>query len=505
MRVQNNNESANMEPTTIQRKVTLDSSLPLRALEPQSSQINTGWLISNFGHHKRVEGTIPRTIILEPPYSPISDRSGTSFSQASSADSWEITSTAPSSPQSPRSRQEFDDIPRLDFVPPARESLKRKHNNSTETSKKIKLPSVELPSVHYLLPPANYGGHCFSSKRPFNTPSITPEPRNDHILSNKSAFSPSDDPIVKCLNSWRKKSDGSKSLLSQPHSREGFSLSNTNPGPSDPPPVFYRKKQPYNLQFRGECEQNRQQPSPLREVTKKKGPGCGRDNAHNNIKYLLEETDYIRFNKYEMKLSWEENKLLFRKKFPMADAKMDREKQGIQGVHYRDNSRVPELVDRGRKLVFTSEGHIKAITAKVRDQKENKPYFSLTYLYPERALLYDWVPAKFKTMAAELVMERIPQIEEARRKALSEEQSKSKKDKLKIEECACCPKPDRERDHHKRVDSERDGQIQPSRQPRVRYPTTVMDIVKAEMSTKVYTREQVNADAKHRMIKTENV
>lgn len=86
----------------------------------------------------------------------------------------------------------------------------------------------------------------------------------------------------------------------------------------------------------------------------------------------------------------------------MIDAEMNRETQGIQGNHYRDNSRVPLLKDRGRRLVFMDNGHVQPNIAKVRDQGEEKPFYGLVHLYPERAMLYDWVDKEHKRIAQEL-------------------------------------------------------------------------------------------------------
>lgn len=396
MLTQYDNDLVRMEATTVQRKPSLHSLFPLRTLQPQSSQPNVG-RFSTSHFYKGADSKTGGSSLLEPlSYSPISSRCS-SFSQESAIDSWEKLSTAPSSPQTPRSKHEPDDLPKLDSIPSHRGSLKRKYESCDENSNEIKQPLVNLPSVYCLLPPAGHDDYHPSKRRTgayLHTPGSSPQPDNYCTSSTKSASSFTKDPIIQWLNDRRKESDKSKSLLPPPQWLEEGSLNIDVDFRHRP--VFYREKQPYTPQLRGYCQGTRQQSSPPRDgaVSKKEG--------HNNIKYRLEETDYIRFNKYEMKLSWEENRQRFREMFPMADAKMDREKQGIQGVLYRENLFLPLIVDRGRRLQFHPNGHVKAVTVKIRDQGENKPYYSLVYLYPERALMYDWVPAKEKAMAAQL-------------------------------------------------------------------------------------------------------
>ncbi|KAI6091883.1 hypothetical protein F4821DRAFT_174180 [Hypoxylon rubiginosum] len=454
MLTQSRNDSASMEPTTTHRNAILSPSFPIQTPQPQSSRHSISRLATplfqrDVGNRFNISG-----ITEQLPYSPVSLRSGSSFSsQGSSAESWDIVSTEPSSPRTPKSKHEFDDAPRLDLIPLRRGSPKRKCESPDEYSKKIKLPPGTLPSIYRLLPTTDEDDHHVAVrptiKSHLQTPTASPEPNRSHIISILPASPPSDDPITQWLNLRRMESGATKGVLPQP---EGLSLNinlDFRPRP-EPISIFYREKQQYTpQQFRG-CYRPRQQPlSPPRGGGgAKKKRAKSKNDVHNNIKYAVEETDYIRFNKYEMKLSWEENRRRFREKFPMADAKMNREKQGIQSVHYRDNANVPLLVERGRVLVFLPNGHVEGVTKKVRDQGEDKPYYSLTYLYPERALLYDWVPPKAKHIAVELVKERRMQKEHARREAF---RRGDWVEKPEPGTCACCIKNDRIRDTHKRA------------------------------------------------------
>ncbi|KAI4863046.1 hypothetical protein F4820DRAFT_390724 [Hypoxylon rubiginosum] len=441
-----NDDSASMEPKSTQRNATSNLLFPNRTLRPQSSQLDISRLTTPL-FQKGVGNKFDSPGFYEQlPYSPVSLRSGSSFSsQGSTVDSWELVSSEPSSPRTPKSKHELDDTPRLDLIPLSGEFPKRRCDSPDEYCKRIKLPPVKLPSVYCLLPATDNDEQNAavrpSAKTHLQTPCASPVPNSNHVVLTKPASPPSDDPIIQWLNLRRQESGATKGALPQ---AEGLSL-NINMD-FHQPPVFYREKQPYTHQFRG-CFRPRQQPSPPREVVKKTR-AKSKNKVHCNIKYSLEEMDYIRFNKYERKLPWEENMMLFRKKFPMAEAQMNRETQGIQSIHYRNNSNVPLLVGNGRRLVFQPNGHVEGVNAKVRGQGENKPYFSLTYLYPERAMMYDWVPAEIKHIAAELANERSLQKEQARREAI---RLKNWVEKTEPGTCACCVKSDRVRDTQKRA------------------------------------------------------
>ncbi|KAI1374569.1 hypothetical protein F4677DRAFT_161398 [Hypoxylon crocopeplum] len=442
MLIQYDNHSTTMDSTTIQRKVNLDSSFPLRPLAPHSSQLNISRPATIISC-QRAYFANASPFILEPPCSPLSSRSGSSFSQGSSADGWEIIPTELSPPQTPKSKHEFDDLPRLDLIPPRDNFLKRSCDSPERYPKKVKPLEGKLSGLNWLLQPPNHEDRRAitppKTRGSLHSPSPSPELRNEYIFSSKHASPPLKDPIVQWLNHRRKETDPTKGLLAQPQELGKVSFNIDLDFHSTP--VFFREKQQHKPQFPEYCQRLRQELLPPRQLPKK--GGCRSKKVHNNKKYLPEETDYIRFNKYEMKLSWEENKCLFGKKFPQANAELVREKQGIQGVHYRDNLHVPHLVDRGRRLVFLPNGHVEGIEAKVRAQGENKPYFSLTYLYPERALLYDWVPNKVKQVAAELVKERMAQRAQKRSEAIRQN---TWVENLENGECACCYKLERERD-----------------------------------------------------------
>ncbi|KAI5855573.1 hypothetical protein GGS23DRAFT_439322 [Durotheca rogersii] len=431
-----------MEFAAVHRRVAPDSTLPLRPLQPRSSRPNAG-LFENPFSRGQATSTIPDFGFLEPTSSsPLSFRSGSSFSQESCADSWDRLSTGPPSPRSPKSRHGLDELGRLDWIPARSDSLKRKSNSADGSYKKVRLPGA-LPGVDRLLVPSEHEGHrrpplSLRSKGHLYTPSSSPEPGHDCAPAAKPTTQPLEDPITQKLNLWRKESDTIRSPLPQPGWLE-MSLDITLDYRS--PPAFYRHPPRDSPRFHDRRHlRPRQQPSPPGDIIQKER-ARSKDIPHCNVKYALEEKDYIRFNKVDLKLAWREVRRRFRGKFPM-----DRRIQGIQGIHYRDNDHMPHIVDKGRTLVFLPNGHIKAISVKVRDQGDDKPYFGLIYLYPERAVEYDWVPAKDKQAAAELVKERIPQRELKKQEAIARG---TWVERLETGECACCPEPDRERDTQK--------------------------------------------------------
>ncbi|KAI1805638.1 hypothetical protein F4811DRAFT_212047 [Daldinia bambusicola] len=460
-----------MERSTFQPRPNFNSPLSLRTLQSESVQLDTGRLPPVIPY-RRADGTTRLTDTSIPPYSPISERSGSSFSQESTTESWENVSFRFSPPQTPRAKHEPDEIPRLDLVVPHRgEFLKRKSDDLDESLKKIKLQQVTLPSVYHLLPPEEREGRRpvprHRPRRMLQTPNSSPEPETKYSLPLQPALLEPKDPIVQWLNLRRRESSDSQEPLSQPRDLRGVSLNislSVCHNAQNTQPIFYREKQQYTSQSssRGSCQRSRlseqqqqlqqqlqqhqqqQQQPPATSAGEESTEICAKK-THNNTKYTTEEADYIRFNKYEMKVSWEENKQLFNNKFPSPPGK-EREVQGIQGVHYRDNQHVPCLEDRGRQLVFLPQGHVKAVVAKVRKQLENKPYFGLTYLYPERAMLYDWVPYKTRLKAAELANERAIQKEQERNKAI---RAGKWKEKLENGQCACCYKPDGEKEMHR--------------------------------------------------------
>ncbi|KAI0180952.1 hypothetical protein GGR52DRAFT_567205 [Hypoxylon sp. FL1284] len=437
-----------MEPTaTFQRNAALSSPVPVQALQAHLTQLRIDPLaIPSFSKGADEIFNTPRVPEPHPYPSPVSVKAESSFSsQGSSVDSWETRSSEPPSPHTPKAKREFDDYPRLGCITPDGGLFKQRHHSPEECGKK-----PQLPSFSCLLQTNEHADYKLAGglgNAPYlMTPRSSPRPEQSYARPNRGVLPPSyEDPITFWLNMRRKESRTTKSALSQP---KGLSNS-VNPDPR-PRPVFYREKQKHAAHFRssGIPRQSRQKqpPSPPPGGVKKRRPSTKA--GHCNIKYTIEELDFIRFNRYEMKLPWQENERRFQAKFPMADPQKDRRTSGIQSAHYRQNGCLPLLTDRGRRLVFEKNGHVAAFVCKVRDQRDAKPYYSLTYLYPERALLYDWVPVEYKRMAADLAKERRLQMEQAKREAI---RTKEWRENLEPRECACCYKDDRVRDTRKRA------------------------------------------------------
>ncbi|KAI0010119.1 hypothetical protein F4779DRAFT_322745 [Xylariaceae sp. FL0662B] len=458
MLVKYDKDSSSMESQPIMpRTATVDFTFPLCHRQPLLSELKA----ENLAAIPRSSSSnlkIHESIIVEPSaYSPISSSFDSVFAHGSSAESDFTSSTEPSSPQAPSTRGEFDDVTQQDWLL-RNEFLGQKRHSLSEDPKR-----VQLPSVHHLLPPVDYkddddAAQPPRSRRRLDSLRTSPELSKEYVLPIRSTMSShEEDPITRNLNIWRKESDNQKNPLPQLQELKGASL-NVQLDLGDKP-TFYRETQHRPPQRYDYYYHPGHQSSSPKQMAKKgrarakqdkdrhKCRARANDDTHCNIKYTTEETDYIRFFKVDLKHAWVPLKRSFNKRFPMASGRR-RERQGIQGAWYRDNSHMPDLVNGGRTLLFNPNGHVKVISRKVRDPSVDKLYFSLIYLYPERAMNYDWVPAEARQVAADLHKERIPQRKRARLEAM---ERGAWVDKVEDGTCACCPKPDREKEKQKRA------------------------------------------------------
>ncbi|KAI0121999.1 hypothetical protein F4814DRAFT_195651 [Daldinia grandis] len=85
MRVQYDNQVAKMNHSAIQRRTVFNSPVPFHTLQSESVQLNTGRLPPVIPC-KRLDSAIRLTDTSVSPYSPISERYGSSFSQESTAE-----------------------------------------------------------------------------------------------------------------------------------------------------------------------------------------------------------------------------------------------------------------------------------------------------------------------------------------------------------------------------------------------------------------------------------
>ncbi|KAH9898870.1 hypothetical protein F4778DRAFT_173197 [Xylariomycetidae sp. FL2044] len=441
MLVMDDKPTSNMESAAIPRSC-LDVSFPLGEL--QRFRRLSGLTEPSKATRKASDsGTLGLLCVSSPARS--SFGSCTS-SRDSVADSCSTISTEPPSPQTPRPKTEpLDDcsIAQVDWTS-RRGSIKRKYEDGEEEDvKKVKLPSLhhEIPDER---PRQDNAEHRV--KRQLQTPSCSPEPSKEYIFSRPPTLA-TEDPITRSLNILRKARDSSRDLLPGLHDLAGSSL-NIALDFTPKQPIFYRTPPPHYAfpQSEKPLYVAQHQPSPPPPTKGAKKERARPKEGHCNIKYTTEETDYIRYQKTDLKQPWAVALNAFQVKYCCVPGQPHRQVQGIQGCHYRQHTHIPDRDRHFRKLRFLPNGHIKAVDHKIRSQGDDKRVFGLLYLYPERAMHYDWVSREDREFAAQLYKERIPQIEAARRDAMERgtwvERDESGR-------CTCCPKPDRERDVQK--------------------------------------------------------
>jgi hypothetical protein len=120
---------------------------------------------------------------------------------------------------------------------------------------------------------------------------------------------------------------------------------------------------------------------------------------HLNVKYLVEELDYIRYHNVDLSQPWELVKVNFCAEFSHTKVADKRKVPGLQGGYYRQNKQLPHIVEG--QLVFMENGHVEPACVQKREQKAKKHLFTLVYLFPERAQ-YPWMLPKDRQRAAEL-------------------------------------------------------------------------------------------------------
>ncbi|KAI0024766.1 hypothetical protein F4780DRAFT_553426 [Xylariomycetidae sp. FL0641] len=375
--------------------------------------------------------------------SPTSSSLGSSFSHGLASDSGSNASSAPSTPKTPVMKYEFDEA-EVDTC------------GNTSNANRPRLPSFD----QLLMPAELYGGRSLPTEasrceQHLQTPSPSPEATSEYAYYWRKPSMPlSGDPITSRLNEYRMEKDQSKTLLPplgnlsevprlfsfpQNATSHHHAADRRQAGTSTcfwSTPLYHPHYQP---------RQPRQHLSPFREMRKKRR-AKSKAEWHCNIKYTVEQTDYIRYQKRDLNKPWDEALRRYQDRFPMLDPAHKRQSQGIQGVHYRDNAHLPHLID-GRRLAFTREGHVAVASVKVRKQTDNKEFFTLLRLYPERAMHYSWVRPEDRQFAAQYHQERMAQKAEARREA---EMLGLWQDTLKPGMCACCKKEDEEKDTVKR-------------------------------------------------------
>jgi len=254
------------------------------------------------------------------------------------------------------------------FGQPQRCHLKRKLGNCDEDDGFVSLPGFRsLLSYHESL------SHS-PEPSPLLTPSTSPEPSEADLSSRRPSLFLTQDPITEKLNRLRKGEN--KNPLPPLQALCGTAL-------------YTYKEEQY---------QQSSEPSASRKARKRRAKS--KNHPHCNIKYAVEELDYIRYQRIDIGQEWDAVEAKFHEKFPMIVFPEERQKQGLQGVYYRQNSVLPRIVDG--QLVFMDNGHVEPVCVKTREQSEEKQLYTLVNLFPERAMYYDWVSPKDRQRAREI-------------------------------------------------------------------------------------------------------
>jgi hypothetical protein len=232
---------------------------------------------------------------------------------------------------------------------------------------------VSLPGFRSLLP---YDERLSDSPEPspLLSPSTSPEPSEADLSSRRPSLFLTQDPITEKLNHLRKGEN--KNPLPPLQALCGTAM------------CKYKE------------EQYQQSSGPSTSLKPRKRRAKPKDHPHCNIKYRIQELDYIRYQRIDIGQEWDAVEAKFHEKFPMIVFPEERQKQGLQGVYYRQNGLLPRLVDG--QLLFMDNGHVEAICVKTREQSEEKHLYTLVNLFPERAMYYDWVSPKDRQRAREI-------------------------------------------------------------------------------------------------------
>ncbi|KAJ2987656.1 hypothetical protein NUW58_g4382 [Xylaria curta] len=259
------------------------------------------------------------------------------------------------------------------FMSVAEGSLKRKPEDDDDDGN---IKSVSLPGFQTLLPYPEFHGrpHTINSLR---TPSATPEPREGDVYPVQSGLLPGQDPIIEKLNHLRIENN------KQPLKPLGSLCT----------PDYLNQASHKWMALQDMHNEVCQQPSPPREIRKRRAKTP--KTTHCNIKYLVEELDYIRYHRVDLQQKWMLVENNYRVMFPMA-----RETQGLQGVNYRQNNILPHI--HNNMLVFMENGHVESVCVKTKEQTERKHLYTLVYLFPDRAMRYPWVTPSHRERAREL-------------------------------------------------------------------------------------------------------
>ncbi|KAI0449514.1 hypothetical protein F5B21DRAFT_45318 [Xylaria acuta] len=303
-------------------------------------------------------------------------------------------------------------------------SLERKSEGNGDDSDNKSAP---LPGFQSLLPYHESHGRSHTTSA-LRTPSTSPEPSEGDVCLRRPSLFLAQDPITEKLNHLR--IEQNKEPL--------------------PPLEALCNNSGFLNQATGQWtalqhvhSKLSQQPKSPREVRHRRSRSP--ETRHSNVKYLVEEADYIRYQRVDYGHRWSLVQSRFRAMFPMTEFPLRRKKQGLQGVCYRKNKFLPRF--HLGQLVFMENGHVEPICVKTREQSERKHEYTLVYLFPDRAMNYPWVSSVDRQRAREINEKRQKQKTRARLRAI---ERGTYIEKLPADvPCGCCPGEDRKRDMEK--------------------------------------------------------
>ncbi|KAI1168069.1 hypothetical protein F5B18DRAFT_346833 [Nemania serpens] len=305
----------------------------------------------------------------------------------------------------------------LYFRDAQREAMKRKSEDYDGSS------DVPSSSAHSFLPYHQSISQSLASGSR-QTRSLTPDLGESSICSKRPRMSLPQDVITEKLNQLRTTQNKRPLPLLEGLSTPTFLSKAT--------PEWANQPKPHNDLY--------QQSQPPQGIRKRRTRSL--DTTHCNIKYHVEELDYIRYHRVDLGLKWSLVESKFRTMFPMAAFSVVRKAGGLQGVNYRQNKFLPHINEAG-ELVFMENGHVEPVCIPTRLQTEKKHLYTLVYLFPERTITYPWVSPINHQHARKLSVGRHLQMEQGRREAKA--RGTYIQHLPSDAPCGCCPGEDRER------------------------------------------------------------
>ena len=139
------------------------------------------------------------------------------------------------------------------------------------------------------------------------------------------------------------------------------------------------------------------------------GPTTNKKKPRSNKAYSVEEVDFIRYYKDDLRKHWPEILSFFRHNF--RERQRDSE-QCLSSRYYRDNCW--KMYDANGRPMRDDNGKIRVISCKVRSRgtpagREEALPFTLVQKHPSRAMRYTWVSEQHKAEARRLAEEMTDQ------------------------------------------------------------------------------------------------